>query len=46
MKHDITIGKYSQKELLVFQDQLNSYIFHIFPNKNGFHIHWVDFDFL
>ena len=40
-----TIGKCGQKELLVFHGQLNWYIFHTFHNKNGFHIHWVDYHF-
>ena len=42
----ITIGKSGQKELLVFYGQLNRYIFHTFHNKNGFHIHCVDYHFL
>ena len=32
----ITIGKWGQKELLVFHGQLNCYIFHTFHNKMGF----------
>ena len=46
MKQKITIGKCGQKELLVFHSLLNWYIFHTFRNKNGFHIHWVDYHFL
>ena len=42
----VTIGKSSQKEHLVFHGQLNWCISHTFHNKNGFHIHWVDYLFL
>ena len=33
-----TIGKFGQKEHLVFHVQLNWYIFYTFHNKNRFHI--------
>ena len=46
MKQKITIGKCGQKELLFLHSQLILYIFHTFHNKNGFHIHWIDYHFL